>query len=80
MDTSHVLPIRGDGILPGAEYEEIEEESQEYEGTEEASQEYEGTEEASQEHEATDMHPSEMREGSLRLVGGHDNTEVREVD
>ena len=70
MDTSHVLPIRGDGILPGAEYVEIEEESQEYEGTEEASQE----------HEATDMHPSEMREGSLRLVGGHDNTEVREVD
>ena len=71
VDISHVLPVRGDGILPGADYEEIEEASQEYE---------EGTEEEIQEHEATDMHPSDIREGSLRLVGGHDNTEVREVD
>ena len=63
IDNNHVLPARGDGIIPEYDYEE---------------DETQGTENNHQELEATMIQPSssDIKEGSLRLVGGHDNSEV----
>ena len=65
IDNRHVLPSRGDGIIP--EYQYVEDETQ---GDE--------TKNNHQELEATRIQPSssDIKEGSLRLVGGHDNSEV----
>ena len=63
-DNDHVLPARGVGIIPEYDYEE--------DGTQEAERE-----DNHQELEAVAQpSPTEITEGSLRLVGGHDVSEV----
>ena len=63
VDDNHVLPLRGDGIVPEDDYESTNDRDDD-------------DHVAAPDCDASDCN-SEPREGDVRLNGGHDDTEVR---